>query len=159
MAAREKVKGCDLKLLELTRQLQREATEGRLGEEAHVSTHGNSNDEQARENSHSEYEESDDEIHTPPDSGDELTDKVKVRRGALIGENIDFRVFKWQAGKRFATRVEFKKAVAKFVLLQGRNLRISTSNKSRQKRLGCFVTVVAPSNYMNLGILGKQPML
>ncbi|KAL2902443.1 Cullin-1 [Bienertia sinuspersici] len=42
----------------------------------------------------------------------------------------------WNLGQRFTTRSDFKEAVAKYGILQGRNVGILISNKGRQQRLG-----------------------
>ena len=89
----------------------------------------------------SEYEESDDEIHTPDESEEEDI-SVRSRRtcGEVVNENTDFSTFKWKVVLRFPNKDAFKKAIAKYVVTNGRNLTFVISNKNRQQRLGvkCF---------------------
>ncbi|XP_056696907.1 uncharacterized protein [Spinacia oleracea] len=64
---------------------------------------------------HSEYEDSEDDIHTPPDSGD--VGERKKKKGILVGANTDFSKFKWTVGQRFPNRKAFKDAVAMYGVL------------------------------------------
>ena len=63
----------------------------------------------------SEYEESDDKIHTPNQSEEEDT-SVRRRRtcGEVVNENTDFSTFKWKVRLRFPNRDAFKKAIPKY---------------------------------------------
>ncbi|KAL2940963.1 Na(+)-translocating NADH-quinone reductase subunit F [Bienertia sinuspersici] len=84
----------------------------------------------------SDCNESED-LDTPPDSGDEVTAELRrSNRSLLIGPNTNFSSFKWKLGQRFTTRSDFKEAMAKYGILQGRNVGILISNKGRQQRLG-----------------------
>ena len=53
----------------------------------------------------SEYFDSDDDLDTPPDSGedDDLSAR-RERRSQCVGPNTDFANFKWKVGQRFPTR-------------------------------------------------------
>ncbi|KAL2943083.1 Antiviral helicase SKI2 [Bienertia sinuspersici] len=134
--ARERVRGCNAKLLEIASQLQRDANEGRLGSQVRGEASNAARSEQL-EGCVSDYEQSDDEVHTPPDSGeDETLHERRSKRSLLVSIESDFKVFSWKVGQRFATRSDFKKAVAKFDIYQGRNVSIKISNKSRQQRVG-----------------------
>ncbi|KAL2942680.1 Proline--tRNA ligase cytoplasmic [Bienertia sinuspersici] len=83
----------------------------------------------------SDCNESED-LDTPPNSGDEVTTELRrSNRSLLIGLNTNFSSFKWKLGQRF-TRSDFKEAVAKYGILQGRNVGILISNNVRQQRLG-----------------------
>ncbi|KAL2943716.1 UDP-N-acetylglucosamine--N-acetylmuramyl-(pentapeptide) pyrophosphoryl-undecaprenol N-acetylglucosamine transferase [Bienertia sinuspersici] len=67
--ARERVRDFNIHITQLAQQLQKDASEGRLGlQTTHI---GQSNQVEQREEYASEYEEPDEEIHTPPDSGEE----------------------------------------------------------------------------------------
>ncbi|XP_056690232.1 uncharacterized protein [Spinacia oleracea] len=135
VVARERIKSCNNKLFEVAQQLQREAAEGKLGYVPSKPTTGEGTS--ADGGYVSEYEDSEDDIHTPPDSGDEdLTVGRRRRRAVLVGEHTDFSVFQWKVGQRFPNRAAFNDAVAKYAVLQGRNLFIQASNMRRQQRLG-----------------------
>ncbi|KAL2937111.1 Large-conductance mechanosensitive channel [Bienertia sinuspersici] len=84
-----------------------------------------------------EYDESDEEIHTPPESDEEETiEERRRKRSLLVGGDTDFEVFQWKVGQRFAKRDDVKNAVAKYGILQGRNVSFTISNKNRQQRMG-----------------------
>ncbi|XP_021725172.1 uncharacterized protein LOC110692473 [Chenopodium quinoa] len=146
--AREKVKGFNCSVVELAQSLQVQAAKGNLAAQQEGNKGGESSiqvgetSKQAGEGGkqagyNSEYEESDEEIHTPRGSDEEETiGERKSRRGLLVGLETDFTQFQWKVGHRFATREDFKQAVAKFAIFQGRNLTIVTANKSRQQRIG-----------------------
>ena len=67
---RDKVRGCNSKLYDLAQQLQKEAIEGRLGGKEKGTTYISDQETStsARLERVSEYEESDNEIHTPAES-------------------------------------------------------------------------------------------
>ncbi|CAH9106999.1 unnamed protein product [Cuscuta epithymum] len=128
--AKNRVKECNNKLFEIAKQLQKEAEEGILeGQRTNVNN---------LESCLSEYEDTEEEIDTPPDSAEEaLTDNRNHKKNdTFVDSNTDFSTFEWKVGQRFATREDFKRAVAKFAILQGRNLSFAMSNKKRQQRLG-----------------------
>ncbi|XP_057250649.1 uncharacterized protein LOC104893349 [Beta vulgaris subsp. vulgaris] len=54
----------------------------------------------------------------------------------LVSEDADFSKFNWKVGQRFPSRAAFRKAVSKYGILQGRNLKYISSNKNRLERLG-----------------------
>ncbi|KAL2893285.1 Transposase for insertion sequence element ISRM5 [Bienertia sinuspersici] len=134
--ARERVRGCNARLLEIAQQLQRDASEGKMGTQHREEPLNTLRSEQVDEHA-SDYELSDEEIHTPLDSGEDETLEQRISNKSLIVSlDTDFTVFKWKVGQRFATRSDFKKAVAKYGIYQGRNVSIKISNKSRQQRIG-----------------------
>ena len=50
----------------------------------------------------SDYEKSNDEIHTPYDIEEEDISERKMRsKGLVVNENTDFSTFKWKVGLRF----------------------------------------------------------
>ncbi|CAH9125871.1 unnamed protein product [Cuscuta epithymum] len=136
--AKERVKDCNSMLFELAQQLQKEAAEGKLGFQTEPpNCSAETNIPNVEEGCFSDYEGSEEEINTPPDTCDEdLTENRKKRTCDLVPTNTDFSVFEWKVGQRFATREDFKKAVTKYAILQGRNLTFVASNKKRQQRLG-----------------------
>ncbi|KAL2939941.1 Prohead core protein protease [Bienertia sinuspersici] len=120
--ARERVKGFNTKVREIALKLQQDAVEGRLGQQQ-IRFGGQPSVEEPATEYHSEYEDSDEEIDTPPESGDDETiAQRRTKRSLLVGNDTDFKVFKWRVGQRFPSRDEFKSAVAKYGILQGRNL-------------------------------------
>ncbi|XP_074281764.1 uncharacterized protein LOC141606508 [Silene latifolia] len=126
--ARDKVKGFNKKILELARQLQREALEGKVTQE------GGSRAPQC------EREDSDED--TPQNSEDETIDGNK--RGVLVSQDTDFTKFSWAPGQRFATREDFRNAVAKYAIHQGRNLKFDVSDEKRGQRLGVECVAKCP---------------
>jgi MuDR family transposase len=68
----------------------------------------------------SEYENSDDEIAIP----------------TVVNNKTDFRRFKWCVGIVFGNHLEFRQAVTRYAIAQGRNLKICASDKKRLQRLG-----------------------
>ena len=52
-----------------------------------------------------------------------------------MNENTDFLTFQWKVGLSFPKREAFKKAIAKFVVTNGRNLIYIVNNKNMQQRL------------------------
>ncbi|KAL2924672.1 Antiviral helicase SKI2 [Bienertia sinuspersici] len=136
--ARDRVKGHNKELIQLARQLEQEAGEGSLGLEQQQKVDALSGQLDAGEQGPlSDYEGSDQDIHTPPETDDEESlRQSREERSSLVSENSDWASFKWRAGQRFPTRELFKKAVAKFAIIQGRNLSIVVSNKKRNQRIG-----------------------
>ncbi|KAL2904204.1 Phosphoenolpyruvate carboxylase [Bienertia sinuspersici] len=137
--SRDKAILCNNKLHEIAKQLQREIEEGKvLFEEGEANKdHLGEGTSGGGDGNGSEYEKSDEEIHTPPDSGDEEVTRGKRKRvGELVYPNTDFTKFKWQVGQRFPSRQAFKDAVAKYAIYQGKNVKVTVSDKSRQQRVG-----------------------
>ncbi|KAL2929308.1 Sulfate adenylyltransferase subunit 1, partial [Bienertia sinuspersici] len=99
-------------------QLEQEAGEGRLGLEQQQKVVALSGQLDAGEQGPLEFEQS------------------REERSLLVSENSDWASFKWRARQRFPTRELFKKAIAKFAIIQGRNLGIVVSNKKRNQRIG-----------------------
>ncbi|CAH9146031.1 unnamed protein product [Cuscuta epithymum] len=133
--AKSRVKECKNKFLELAKQLQKEAVEGKLQGQKKPPADMDCE----KDGFLSEYEDSDEDIDTPPVSEEENlaeSTKTKEKTSELVTSETDFAKFKWELGQRFATRSDFKNAVAKYAILQGRNLSIAVSNKKRGQRLG-----------------------
>ena len=55
--------------------------------------------------------------------------------GEVVNENTNFSTFQWKVRLRFPNRDAFKKAVAKFLVTNGRNLSFIVNNKNRKQRL------------------------
>ncbi|KAL2925814.1 UDP-N-acetylglucosamine--N-acetylmuramyl-(pentapeptide) pyrophosphoryl-undecaprenol N-acetylglucosamine transferase [Bienertia sinuspersici] len=132
--ARNRVKGFNFGVIELAHKLQVEAVEGKLSaqrvEESDLALRNEGNIV-------SDYEESEEEIHTPtPSDEDETLEERRAKIGLLVGKDTDFSKFQWQVGQRFTLRAEFKQAVTKFAIFQGRNLCVVAANKKRQQRIG-----------------------
>ena len=63
-------------------------------------------------------------------------DESRLRkRGPLIGDNTDFKCFKWVVRQKFTSRQSFKNAIAKYEILQGRNITITSSNNHRKQNV------------------------
>ncbi|KAL2926817.1 Presenilin spe-4 [Bienertia sinuspersici] len=131
--ARQRVRDTTAKLVDNAKQIQKQAAKGQ-----NIPHEGEAGEPSTVESGfQSEYEDSEEEIHTPPNSGDEALDDGRKRRsGLLVSKFTDFASFKWKVGQKFATRGEFKNAVAKYGILQGRDVHFTVSNKHRQQRLG-----------------------
>ena len=55
----------------------------------------------------------------------------------MVGVAIEFSIFKWEVGERFTTRKkDFREAIAKYDIFQGRIVEIDVSNKARDQRVG-----------------------
>ena len=84
----------------------------------------------------SEYEESDDEIHTPYESEEEdISGRRRRTYCEVVNENTNFSIFLWKVRLRFPNRDAFKKEVVKFAVTNGMNLSFVVNNKNRQQRL------------------------
>ncbi|XP_021721493.1 uncharacterized protein LOC110689055 [Chenopodium quinoa] len=135
--ARERVKGFNSIVVEVAHKLQQEAAEGKLKAQKKQTPPVEASSSRKEGEHVSEYEDSEDEIHTPTTSDDEKTlEEKRAKRGLLVGKDTDFSKFKWVIGQRFTSRDDFKQAVAKYAILQGRNLCIVTTDKLRQQRIG-----------------------
>lgn len=132
--ARERVRSCTSRLFEVAQQLQKEAAEGKLTTQQTRIKHPTTTvgEEEGYE---SEYFDSDQDIDTPPGSDEECEGR-RSKRHLLVGSETDFSKFKWKVGQRFPTRADFKKAVAKYAIMQGRNVSIVVSNKARRQEIG-----------------------
>ncbi|KAL2901902.1 GTPase-activating protein SAC7, partial [Bienertia sinuspersici] len=132
---REKVKGYNKQVSETTKKVQRDAEEGRVAGEdkSQLVQTGPSNEEGHL----SDCYDSDEDINTPSDSDEDDTGQHRrLRQKLLVPANTDFSVFQWKVGQKFATRKDFKQAVAKYGIAQGRNVGFKISDKGRQQRLG-----------------------
>lgn len=135
--ARERVTKCNKQILEIASQLQREACEGRFGGSIKAQSRPQSAAETSVGGYVSEYEDSEDEIHTPPNTDDENDGTArKGRRGMIVSQDADFSTFTWAVGQRFANRGDFKQAVSRYAIMQGRDLSFVMSNKNRQQHVG-----------------------
>ncbi|KAL2921355.1 Protein MCM10-like protein [Bienertia sinuspersici] len=118
--AREMARGFNKQLFKVAKQLEQEAAAlGKVGNttELRQVEEGPSK----RDGPLSDYEESDEEIHTPTSSdGDE------------------------SVGQRFANRDKFKSAVVTFGILQRRNLSFVLSNKNKWQRDGVTCSAGCP---------------
>ncbi|KAL2903319.1 Gag-Pol polyprotein [Bienertia sinuspersici] len=143
-SAREKARGFNKQLFKVAKQLEQEAAAvGKVGNttELRQVEEGPSN----RDGPLSDYEESDEDIHTPTSSdGDESGQRRRSKRGDLVSDKTDFSVFEWKVGQRFANRDKFKNAVVTFGILQGRNLSFVVSNKNRGQRVGVTCSTGCP---------------
>ncbi|KAL2904651.1 Potassium-transporting ATPase KdpC subunit [Bienertia sinuspersici] len=134
--ARERVRGCKQHLNDIAERVEREVAEGRFGDLKSAARQPRE-EEQRDDEIVGDVDESDEEIQTPPESGDEDSiEERKRKRSLLVGVNTDFETFKWKVGQRFARKEDVKNAVAKYGVLQGRNVSFTISNKKRQQRLG-----------------------
>ncbi|KAL2906635.1 AdoMet-dependent rRNA methyltransferase spb1 [Bienertia sinuspersici] len=134
--ARERVRGCKQHLNDIAERVEREVAEGRFGDLKSAARQPRE-EEQRDDGIVGDVDESDEEIQTPPESGDEDSiEERKRKRSLLVGVNTDFETFKWKVGQRFARKEDVKNAVAKYGVLQGRNVSFTISNKKRQQRLG-----------------------
>ncbi|KAL2930452.1 Plasmid recombination enzyme type 3 [Bienertia sinuspersici] len=133
--ARKNVKGFNTRLFEIATQLQQEAAEGRLGYQRNEGATPCTRNEQAEVLS--EYENSSDECHSPPESEDEGVGGIlRKQKKSVCITTTDFSKFQWEIGQRFASRLEFRAAVTKYAICQGRDLFFSVSSKNRNQRLG-----------------------
>ncbi|KAL2895945.1 Mediator of RNA polymerase II transcription subunit 13 [Bienertia sinuspersici] len=121
-AVRDNVNDYNQHILELAEKLRQDAKSGRLGGKG---------DE-------SDYLDSDVEKDTPLESEEDdiSLENRKLKRRLFVGADTDFRKFRWQVGQRFATRNDFREAVTKYGVYQGRNVSIVISDNARQQRIG-----------------------
>ncbi|KAL2901663.1 Transposase for insertion sequence element IS406 [Bienertia sinuspersici] len=135
--ARDRVKTCSNKLIEIAKRLQREAGEGKLpSQQAKLKEPITTVQAIGEEGFESEYFESEDDLDSPVGSEDEGQIKRRSNRSMLVSCDSDFSKFQWKVGQRFPSREEFRQAVAKYAILQGRNLGFVVSNKARRQQLG-----------------------
>ncbi|KAL2898256.1 Transposase for insertion sequence element IS905 [Bienertia sinuspersici] len=112
--AKEKVKGFNEHVLSVVEKVQADARKDQRLRKDLLALEDRSEDVRVEDGvCNSDCNESED-LDTPPDSGDEVTAELR----------------------RTKTRTDFKEAVAKYGIVQGRNVRILISNKGRQQRLG-----------------------
>ncbi|KAL2931260.1 Antiviral helicase SKI2 [Bienertia sinuspersici] len=90
------------------------------------------------------YYDSADDLETPLGSGDEIEGGRRSRRGLLVGLDTDFKTFKWKVGQRFNTKDDFKSAVARYAIMQGRNVTVIVSNKARRQEVGVSCVTSCP---------------
>ncbi|KAL2896292.1 Large tegument protein deneddylase [Bienertia sinuspersici] len=137
--ARENVRGFNKQIVQLAKQVQKDAEKGIFAaqgvlQEPRSASASAGGDESGYQ---SDYVVSDEEIETPLGSGDEEEkERKKVNRELLVAGDTDFSVFHWKVGQRFPTRKEVKEEIAKYAVMQGRDLSICISDNSRQQRVG-----------------------
>ncbi|KAL2893750.1 Thrombospondin-4 [Bienertia sinuspersici] len=135
--ARDRVKTCSNKLIEIAKRLQREAGEGKLpSQQAKLKEPITTVQAIGEEGFESEYFESEDDLDSPVGSEDEGKIKRRSNRSMIVSCDSDFSKFQWKVGQTFPSREEFRQAVAKYAILQGRNLGFVVSNKARRQKLG-----------------------
>ncbi|KAL2921884.1 putative dual-specificity RNA methyltransferase RlmN [Bienertia sinuspersici] len=132
--ARKRVKSCTSRLIDIAEQLQNEAAEGKLVTQQ--PTPIQASNVKVVIGYESDYYDSGDDLETPPGSGNENEGERRCRRGLLVGPETDFSTFTWKVGQRFTTRDDFKSAVAKYAIMQGRNVTVTVSNKARRQEVG-----------------------
>ncbi|KAL2928879.1 MutS protein-like protein 5 [Bienertia sinuspersici] len=133
LEARDRVCSVNTKLVDLARQLQLEACEGRLGHQTTETLPLRSASTAAQEGVASDCDDSAEEEQTPNNSGDEGELNERVKKGELVRGDIDFRSFSWRVGQRFTNRSEFKEAVSKYAVMQGRDISYVLSNKKKEQ--------------------------
>ncbi|KAL2928724.1 Replicase polyprotein 1a [Bienertia sinuspersici] len=128
---REKVKGYNKQVSETTKKVQRDAEEGRVaGEDKSQLVQAGPSTEEGHL---SDCYDSDEDINTPSDSDEDDTGQHRrLRQKLLVPANTYFSVFQWEVGQKFATRKDFKQAVAKYGIAQGRNVGFKISDKGRR---------------------------
>ncbi|KAL2894863.1 hypothetical protein RDABS01_010772 [Bienertia sinuspersici] len=104
--AKQRIRSCNSKLVQIAKQLEREACEGKLTSQKSFTKQPVATEPSQPEGGYaSDYCNSEDDIETPLDSGDEL-----------------------ETGRRD----DFKAAVAKYAIMQGRDVFVSISNNRRR---------------------------
>ncbi|KAK9079880.1 hypothetical protein SSX86_001553 [Deinandra increscens subsp. villosa] len=89
------------------------------------------------EGGYSSYEDSDAEINSPGDSEEDDIRGNKYKLNVpIVTDETDWSKWDWIVGTRFPTRAAFKEAVRRYAVNNGRNLRISVSNRKRGGRIG-----------------------
>ncbi|KAL2924184.1 Collagen alpha-1(XXVII) chain [Bienertia sinuspersici] len=80
--------------------------------------------------------DSEEECNTP-DGSDEDSVGVRIRkeRKVVSADKIEYNTFQWEVGQRFPSRKDFRAAVTKFAIAQGRDLFFSVSCRKRNQRL------------------------
>ncbi|KAL2925846.1 RNA-directed DNA polymerase from mobile element jockey [Bienertia sinuspersici] len=128
--ARKRVKSCTSRLIDIAKQQQNEAAEGKLVTQQPKPIQAST--VKVVTGYESDYYDSGDDLETPLGSGDENEGERRCRRGLLVGPETDFSTFTWKVGQRFTTRDDFKSVVAKYAIMQGRNVTVTVSNKARR---------------------------
>ncbi|KAL2922951.1 Bifunctional protein GlmU [Bienertia sinuspersici] len=159
--ARNKVKKRNAECYEIAQTIREQAIQGKFGAGAATSHQPLQNQEAGERNDPlSEYEESEEEMHTPGNSDEEdgIGNKRKAR-GLLVSANTDWNSFVWKVGQRFTSREAFRDGVAQYAIAHGRNLCFVSSNKSKQQRmeakcvLGCPFRVYGSWDNRRLALL------
>ncbi|KAL2935882.1 hypothetical protein RDABS01_019000 [Bienertia sinuspersici] len=154
LIVKERVRSCNSKLLVVAQHLKLEAAEGKLtAQQSSLNQSTAVEEEEDNRGYQSEYCDSEDDIHTPHESEDEYEIGRRSKRGLLVDPETDFIKFKWKVGQQFATRDNFKQAVSKYAIIQGRNVGVAINNKSRRQELGIRCMAGCPFIYTAVGIL------
>ncbi|KAL2925959.1 Plastocyanin [Bienertia sinuspersici] len=135
--ARENVKGWNKYILDLSQRLADDAQRGKLRSQRLGDEPISGQSERGEGECVSDYLDSEEDINTPPNSDEE--ESVGGRRGkskVISVGHTDFEKFEWKVGQRFQNRSEFRDAVARYGIYQGRNVCFLISNSKRQQRLG-----------------------
>ncbi|KAL2932379.1 hypothetical protein RDABS01_006398 [Bienertia sinuspersici] len=146
--ARQRVRDTTAKLVDNAKQIQKQAAKGQ-----NIPDQGKAEEPSTVESGfQSEYEDSEEEIHTPPNSGDEaLDDRRKRRSGLLVSKFTDFASFKWKVGQKFATRGDFKNAVAKYGIFKVEMcISLSVTNTGNKGGYMEALKASSPGTYMEL---------
>ncbi|KAL2942915.1 Biosynthetic peptidoglycan transglycosylase [Bienertia sinuspersici] len=133
--ARDRVKNCNNSILQVALQLHKEACERNLGDQPQNNQAQSSAITTYQGGGTSDYEGSDEDIDRPTRSEEELEGGNQSEKGELVQADTDFTKFRWKVGQRFTKGTEFKDAVTKYAVMQGRDVRYVISNKDKQ-RLG-----------------------
>ncbi|KAL2933082.1 Histone transcription regulator 3-like protein [Bienertia sinuspersici] len=135
--AREGLRGFNSKLWQITSKLQQEAEQGQL-----QSQKSSKRTTKVKEGLNkdvdclSDYQDSEEECNTP-DGSDEDSVGVRIRkeRKVVSADKIEYNTFQWKVGQRFPSRKDFRAAVTRFAIAQGRDLFFSVSCRKRNQRL------------------------
>ncbi|KAL2944395.1 hypothetical protein RDABS01_032742 [Bienertia sinuspersici] len=134
--ARQRLKKKNAELYEIAKRLQIEAAEGKLGAEQLTNPSSSALLNAERHEPLSEYEQSDEEIHTPVDSEEEGGVGRKPRvRSIVVSQNTDWNTFVWSIGQRFTTKEAFREAVIHYAVAQGKNMSFVGSSKKQLQKL------------------------
>lgn len=136
--AQRNIRASKAKLEAIAAQLQKEADEGRLNSQRSELRSAREKINHGSEGGNlSEHEESEDECNTPEGSDDEgVGAQIRRQRKFVSSDKIDYSSFKWEVGQRFPSRNDFRAAISKWAITQGKDLYYAVSAKGRNQRLG-----------------------
>ncbi|KAH9625142.1 hypothetical protein KSS87_015101 [Heliosperma pusillum] len=127
---RGKQKEWNAKALAVAHQLQLEAASGKLSGQRPLVTNI-TNDTYI-----SDYDNSDDEVHTPGNSDEESIPGQRVTTNVpVVNQNTDFAKLKWCVGIKFPNTDTFRDCVIRYAVAQGRDLTFDISDRPRGKKL------------------------
>ncbi|KAL2939421.1 Antiviral helicase SKI2 [Bienertia sinuspersici] len=135
---KDRVKGLNSRLFEIATDLQKEAAEGRLHSQRKAQSNNVVSEGSKEDNAVlSEYEDSGEDCNTPEGSDDEgVGALIRRDRKKVATDKVDFSTFQWEAGQRFPSRQDFRAAVTRFAVTQGKDLYFCVSSSKRNQRLG-----------------------